>query len=229
MDTDGQTQSVGSAMRGDGAEEVVHSFGALHVRVLRARGLETAIDAAALLGVGDVAEPPYWMHLWPGATALARRVAEDGQVGPDCRFLELGCGLALPSLVAALRGARGVATDWKVDPLRFARASAALNRQTLEVVQMSWEQPALREGFDLCLGADIAYDRAAEAPLIRALGRVLRPGGVAWLADSVNTYRDTLTGGLEAAGFACRVESCREEDDGRPVWVRVIEARRVGA
>ncbi len=229
MATDGQTQPVGSCVPGGGAEEVVHTFGALSVRVLRARGLEAAIDAAALLGAGEVAEPPYWMHLWPGATALARRVAQAEQVGPECRVLELGCGLALPSLVAAARGARVVATDWKAEPLRFARASAALNRQVLEAVQISWDQPALQETFDLCLGADIAYDRAAEAPLIRALESVLRPGGVAWLADSVNTYRDTLTGGLEAAGFACRVESCREEDDGRPVWVRVIEARRGGA
>jgi hypothetical protein len=55
---------------------------------------------------------------------------------------------------------------------------------------------------------------------------LVAPGGVAWLADSVNTTRGSLAARLAEVGFAVAVRSTREWEDGRPVWVRIIEARR---
>jgi len=91
---------------------------------------------------------------------------------------------------------------------------------------MDWQRPALRGDFDLCLGADIGYDRDAESSLAAALAALLRRGGVAWLADSVNTARTSLEAALRAAGFAVRIESQRELEAGRPLWIRMIEACR---
>ncbi len=208
------------------SHEEALSFGDVSVRMLCASGLETRIDAAALLSAEDAPEPPYWMHLWPGATALARKMARAGEVGPGVRILELGCGLGLPALVAATRGARVVAADRMFEPLAFVRRSARLNARSVDLLQMDWREPALGGAFDLCAGADIAYDRATEDALIRAARTCLRSGGKAWLADSVNTHRRTLPDGLEAAGFAVRIDHVRETDEGRPVWVRIIEAER---
>jgi predicted nicotinamide N-methyase len=50
---------------------------------------------------------PYWAELWPAATALA--AALPAQLG-GVRVVELGCGLGVPSLVAAARGAEVTAT-----------------------------------------------------------------------------------------------------------------------
>ena len=44
---------------------------------------------------------PYWAELWPAATALAAALPDVAGL----RVVELGCGLGLPSLVAAARGA----------------------------------------------------------------------------------------------------------------------------
>lgn len=206
-------------------EEVSVAVGECQVRMTRAGRLEAFVDTEALLGSADAPEPPYWMHLWPGAIALARVVGEAPEVGPGARIVELGCGLALPALRAALRGAAVVASDWKTEPLALARASAALNGRDLLLVAMDWTHLALRARFDVCLGADIAYDASSENFLVSALAGLLRPGGVAWLADSVNTHRMTLPGALEAAGFSVRLSTVRECEDGRPVWVRLIEAR----
>ncbi|HSU09647.1 MAG TPA: hypothetical protein VLK57_10630, partial [Pseudonocardia sp.] len=52
--------------------------------------------------------PPYWAELWPSSIALARAVAAAAPVG--ARVLELGCGLGLPSITAALCGAHVLAT-----------------------------------------------------------------------------------------------------------------------
>jgi predicted nicotinamide N-methyase len=195
--------------------------------VWRPADLRRYVDAEALLRDETPAEPPYWMHLWPGAMALARVLAEDERIATGARVLELGCGLGLPALVAAHRGARVVASDWHRAPLQFVRRSGAVNGgAALDVVQMSWAAPALRSSFDLCVGADVGYDAGAEASLVAAAARLVRPRGWVWLADSVNTARGSLAARLVAAGFAVTVRSVEESEEGRPVWVRLIEAQR---
>jgi predicted nicotinamide N-methyase len=201
------------------------SFGGHELRLLRAANLDRFVDAS-LLGSKEVPEPLYWMHLWPGALCLARRVAAAGGIGPGVRVLELGCGLGLPSLAAAARGATVVASDWKVEPLRLLRTSARLNGSSVAALRMDWRAPALGRGFDLCLGAEVGYDRGSLDALVGLLIACLRPGGVAWLADSVDTFNPHLAERLAAAGFGVEVRREREEEDGRPVWLRVIEARR---
>ena len=204
-------------------EEIQIDIDGVAVRFWRAVGLHQFVDADALLRDEAAPEPPYWMHLWPGALAMARRLARAAEVGPGARILELGCGLALPSLVAARRGARVVACDALHAPLRFARRSAS--DCGVALLQMDWSAPALRGGFDVCVGADVAYDIDAEPALAAALGGLSAPHGVVWLADSVNTARASLARRLGDGGFTGAVHEVRECEDGRPVWVRVIEAR----
>src|SRR6476661_8645367 len=74
---------------------------------------------------------PYWAELWPSALALADVVASRDVRGLD--VLELGCGLGVPSLVAARGGARVLATDWAEDALALLRANAARNGVALEM------------------------------------------------------------------------------------------------
>jgi predicted nicotinamide N-methyase len=196
------------------------------LRLWRATEIERFVDADALLRDEAAAEPPYWMHLWPGALAAARTIARAAEIGAGTRVLELGCGLALPALVAARRGATVMASDRERAPLEFARRSAAANGCTLAVVQMDWSAPALRGRFDVCVGADIGYDAGAESGLVAGLHQMIAPGGVLWLADSVNTARGSLAERLAAADFAVEVASVREWEDGHAVWVRMITARR---
>ncbi|MGD9764681.1 MAG: methyltransferase [Candidatus Binatia bacterium] len=214
---------------GEGAPPLVERViecGDLRVPLLCATALERFVDVEALLRDEDQPEPPYWLHLWPGALALARRVAGDPTVRPGLDVLELGCGLGLPALAAARRGARVVASDHLRAPLSVLAGSARANRCALARVQMDWRAPALCGRFHLCLGAEIGYDPAAEPAIVAALSACLRPDGLAWLADSVNTTRQTVLALLERSGFTVRTEQVREHEDGRPVWVRLIEARR---
>jgi predicted nicotinamide N-methyase len=207
-------------------ERVTVDLDRISIELWRATALERFVDVDALLRADAPPEPPYWMHLWPGALALARRCAVAPDLGVGTRVLELGCGLGLPALVAAQRGATTIACDRAREPLRVVADSAADNGCAVACVQMDWRHPALRGGFDYCLGADVGYDRDAEPALVAALGALVRRGGRAVLADSVNTARTSLSDALSAAGFDVRIESQREIEDGHPVWVRVIEARR---
>src|SRR5438445_13428675 len=72
---------------------------------------------------------PYWAELWPSGVALARAVAALDLRGS--RVLELGAGLGLPSLPAALGGADLLATDWADDAVELLRLNADRNRVDL--------------------------------------------------------------------------------------------------
>jgi predicted nicotinamide N-methyase len=117
---------------------------------------------------------PYWAELWPSGLALARHVA--GRDLHGRRVLELGCGLGLPALTAALRGADVLATDWADDAIELLRRNADRNGVFLRVARVRWgePEPLLRAApWDLVLGADLLYEaRNAEqlAELLPSLG-----------------------------------------------------------
>ena len=128
--------------------------------------------------------PPYWAELWPSSIALARAVAAAAPVG--ARGLELGCGLGLPSIAAALCGAHVLATDRSTDALTFTTYNAALNGTSVEVDVCSWadaESVVSRAPWDLVLGADVLYPHADLTDLAELLPRLVTAGGEVWLAD----------------------------------------------
>ena len=127
--------------------------------------------------------PPYWAELWPSSVALARAVTAAVTVG--ARVLELGCGLGLPSIAAALAGGRVLATDRSTDALGFTAYNAGLNGASVEVGLCSWDhpEPVLSERWDLVLGADVLYHHDGLADLDDLLPRLVGATGEVWLAD----------------------------------------------
>jgi predicted nicotinamide N-methyase len=107
---------------------------------------------------------PYWAELWPAATALAESL-------PDVhglRVIELGCGLGVPSLVAAARGAHVTATDWAAAAVELLRVNAERNGLGLDVEQWDWRERRA-DRFDLALAADVLYEERNVEPLLARL------------------------------------------------------------
>src|SRR5213082_821919 len=74
---------------------------------------------------------PYWAELWPAGLALAHALPEDLE---GVRVVELGCGLGVPALVAAARGAEVTAVDWAAEAIALLRENAARNHVALDAV-----------------------------------------------------------------------------------------------
>lgn len=156
-------------------------IGELELSLLRPDAPEDLIDEAAF---ADDEFLPYWAELWPAARALAAALpALDG-----LRVVELGCGLGVPSLIAAARGAAVTATDWAADAVELLAQNAARNALVLNAEVRDWRQPWAAR-FDLAIAADVLYERRNVEPLLERLPE-LAPASLLALAG--RPYEDTF-------------------------------------
>ncbi|HTK47326.1 MAG TPA: methyltransferase domain-containing protein [Gemmatimonadaceae bacterium] len=126
---------------------------------------------------------PYWADLWPSARVLADEVAVMRLGGR--RVLELGCGLGVVSLAAALAGADVLATDYYEDALRFAAVNAAAaTGRAIRTRMVDWTAlPAKLGRFDVVLASDVLYEHRYAALVADAISHTLVRGGEAIVAD----------------------------------------------
>jgi predicted nicotinamide N-methyase len=126
---------------------------------------------------------PYWARPWPSGQALAAHLRDRPPAG---RVLELGCGLALPSVVAA-RTADVLATDGHTDAVAFAAHVLAINEVEGEVAHVDWtehgEALVERGPWDLVLAADVLYTRENVNAASRLFHRLVASTGALLLAD----------------------------------------------
>jgi predicted nicotinamide N-methyase len=162
-------------------------------------------EAAALPDSGPVEwapVAPYWSVLWRSGVALAREL--DGAALRGLRVVELGCGLAVPSLAAARAGATVLATDACAEALTLVARNATANDVHIETAIVDWTKPDVlvtRAPFDMVLAADVLYERASVAQLLSLLPRL---AGQAWLADPGRPAAEAF---VEQAGRRWPVET----------------------
>ena len=179
-------------------EEIVPLRGR-DLRLLRPRDAEELLDEQAFEREEFL---PYWAELWPSSLALARTVA--GRALRGARTLELGCGLGLASIAAALAGGRVLATDWSAEAVAMTLRNAERNEAPVEALVCSWLEPAAiieRGPWDLVLASDVLYEARNAGVLLDLLPRLTRE---VWLADP---GRPPTAGFLEAAASEWTVSS----------------------
>ena len=205
------------------------------------------------LAADDDGPDPSWAKVWPTAAALSAHVAANPALVRDRRIAELGAGLGVVGLAAALSGAqRTLFLDREAHALHCAMASAALNGvATLPVgdrgtgapaasaALFDWMTPIAPElagSCDVILAADVLYDPSAVAPLFRAAAALIDPreGGRLLLADpaggrAVGCQQRFLDEAAASAGAAqVIVEPLASVDLAEPlVLVKVVWAPRL--
>lgn len=148
---------------------------------------------------------PYFGVIWPSARALGELVDRELIDGIEktraLRILELGCGLAMPSLIAAIKGAQTFATDFHPQVARFLelnrqRNAGASRSRALQYFEWDWRTlPQLPSGlapnwgrFDWVIASDVLYDRDLPIPLARAMASAVTPKGRITLTDPGRPY-----------------------------------------
>lgn len=134
--------------------------------------------------------PTYWGQLWPGGTAMGALLLERPELVSSRRVLEIGAGLGIGAVCAALAGAASVlATDHEDQSLRFTAHNAAENGvgERVRTARLDWTEPTaedlLRERFDVVVAADVLYENDTPAHVARLMRELVRPRGLALFSD----------------------------------------------
>lgn len=140
--------------------------------------------AAAALGI-SAAHWSLFGQLWPSSLELADRLAAR-PLQPGERMLEVGCGLAVASLVAHRRGIDVTACD--IHPLAGPFLQENTRRNGLPPLRYrhgAWGEPDLDLGgpFDLVVGSDVLYEPDSRGLLAAFLARQTAPDGAIWIVD----------------------------------------------
>lgn len=167
----------------------------------------SVVDIDALIDKAKCEEElPFWAQLWPAARGLAAYLWQaEGIAG--LKALELGAGTGLCGIVAALKGAEVMQTDYIPDALLFCQVNAVLNgAKSITHRLADWRKFELPGCYPLIFGSDILYESVLHAPLVDIMTKKLAPGGRIIIADP---GRKTAMGFLdlaEGAGFTWQVE-----------------------
>jgi predicted nicotinamide N-methyase len=193
-------------MHQDHVEETVELAGR-ELTLIRPASADALIDEEAF---DDDEFLPYWAELWASGIALAREVGASDLDG--ARVLELGAGLGLPSLAAAIRGAHVLATDWAADAIELLLVNARRNGVELSAERVRWDEPAaLLAGapWDLVLGADLLYESRNADQLLELLPLL---GADVLLADPGRPF---VRGFLERAVERWTIDTTADADGSR--------------
>ena len=185
--------------------------------------VETPPDLDALLDRAIAAHPqavdaiPYYSILWPAAKGLASHLWENRADLPGRRVIELGCGLGLPSILAARLGAQVTATDFHPETGEWLLHNAALNNVALDYAQLDWNEfldtrhsTLDARAYGLVIGSDLVYERRHIPALVCAIGALCAPGGHAVIADPGRDNLDLFVSSMEKNGW--RNTLCPEGD-----------------
>ncbi len=183
--------------------ETILDVQGLPVRIQRIADFEALLATLDPITFTDDERLPYWAELWPAAVALANYLAQRCPLSGR-HVLELGCGLGLVGIVAALRGARVLSTDYEDAALAFARYNARRNGCAQARFRfMDWRTPALRRRYDYILASDVIYEARNFDPLVLVLRRYLARGGTALFSEPGRVNAVPFFALVRQHGFTC--------------------------
>jgi predicted nicotinamide N-methyase len=168
---------------------------------------------AERLGISSAAWPLFGL-CWPSGVALAKRLGQRPVTAGE-RILEVGCGLALPSLVGHRRGVDITASDCHPLAAGFLRANLRLNGLApMDYRHGQWSRARLdcahgsivRGRFDLVIGSDLLYERDEAGALAAFIGRHASAQGQVWIVDPDRANRAPFHRRMDDLGFGGRDE-----------------------
>lgn len=181
---------------------------------------------------------PYWAEIWPSGLALADLIEQTPDLCRGRRVIELGCGLGLTAIAALRAGAELTVIDYAQAALELCLRNCRANADDEPTAMaMNWRNDektaalTVAGGFEVVLAADVLYERRDIDPLLSLIPRVLRPGGVIWLAEPGRPVAAEFLARAELMGWERRSMAHRgpwpdKSDDG--VVVGLHELRLPG-
>jgi 2-polyprenyl-3-methyl-5-hydroxy-6-metoxy-1,4-benzoquinol methylase len=157
---------------------------------------------------------PHFGVIWPSALALATVLTQTlGKQKQDISCLELGCGLAIPSLL--LKKTYGhfqmTATDRHPWVPKFLERNQKKNHIKISYYPLEWRAIDSKDSrtpwltlksYDLIIGSDLLYYPWQPRSLARTIAMLLKPGtGQAVIADPGRRFLDEFQSQAQSQGL----------------------------
>jgi predicted nicotinamide N-methyase len=175
--------------------------------------LETLFDLDEAIeqlcdSLGDHPDPfaedkcPYYGVLWPAAEGLVQLLLKNIERLKDKKIVEVGCGLAFPSLVASSLKVDVLATDFHPGVPQFLERNLRHNSLSLNYQRFNWRDTIDTIGtFDIVMGSDVLYEPRHPSDVAMGFKRLLNPGGEVWLSDPGRGYLQKFVDQMKELGF----------------------------
>ncbi|WP_020410069.1 class I SAM-dependent methyltransferase [Hahella ganghwensis] len=199
----------------------------IHIRSLR--------DTQQFLDVGQVAEKlgissANWSLfgvIWASGEVLARYIVDYDIEGK--RILEVGCGIALASLVLNQRGGNITATDYHPEAGRFLEENVLLNKgPTIPFVRTAWEDTESVLGqYDLIIGSDLLYESGHVLTLSNFIERHASQHCEVIIVDPGRGNHSRFSREMQRLGYSLHQTVIKTDENISPQFKgRILEYRR---
>lgn len=194
---------------------IKEKIGHLEIEIETIKDLDAAIDtlchgvdekSAESVFLADLC--PYFGVLWPSARALALHLERMGTWIKGKKIIEIGCGLALPSIVAAKNGAIVITTDFHPEVPIFLERNQKLNNVLLQYKKVDWNTSwdeknliDLENQFDFVIASDVLYENGQAKNLANTFSKLSKKNGHIILTDPGRPYLQEFERELTLLGF----------------------------
>ena len=127
--------------------------------------------------LSDEDKVPCWADIWPASYGVAAFIWENMNFRENETLMELGAGIGLPGIVAALKGARVTLSDFNSQALVLAAENARMNNVEVSIKQEDWRNFKTRNKYDYLLASDVLYDPKLNPFLGEIFVNNISPGG----------------------------------------------------
>lgn len=206
--------------------ETAYRFGECDFRFLSVRDSYALLDRISPEEFLKDEQMPYWAEIWPASVTLSHVIMERLDLAGKS-VIELGTGVGISSVAAAMKGARVLATDYSTEALRFVVYNALLNAVTLDTGRLDWRLVRSDEKFDFVIAADVLYERVNLLPIVTAIDALLKEGGAAYIADPRRRLAEQFLELVKENGFAVTETDMHDAVGDQTISVTVYKLERV--
>lgn len=162
-------------------------------------------DTAKNLGISSASWPIFGV-VWPSSIVLAHALT--GYTFENKRILEVGCGLALSSLLLNKLGHDITATDYHPEANVFLKRNTRLNNSPeIPFERVSWADQNDNLGlFDVIIGSDLLYEDEHVELLTNFISSHCHINSEVIMVDPGRGRKARLIKRLEQLGFTSEIE-----------------------
>lgn len=184
----------------------------IHIRTLRDKQQFEDIDGVAdRMGISSAVWPLFGV-IWASSEVLAHFMSHYDIDG--LRILEVGCGIALSSLVLNHRHADITATDYHPEAGAFLEKNVLLNHgDTIPFVRTGWADAKSDLGnFDLIIGSDLLYERSHVELLAHFINQHASPHCDVILVDPGRGHHACFSKKMVSSGYSATQSKAADPD-----------------